>query len=217
MAGGFGAAGWRVDREIAESMKRRLSRNGPGSARAGACVLCAGRSTVAPADLTTTPRSGAFFNYTRLSNVNNTNFFGLGGRIGFNVASYAQIEFEGANDFQRDVNDSFARSAPYPATCAWLTFWPVLSFRSVRPVRCTCFYYGQGRIDELLRHPKLYLAGKQYSKWQHGWRVLSGRLGSSSSRAGWERALKRAMRSTSITDGITTCASRRGRCSASEM
>ena len=38
---------------------------------------------------------GAFFNYTRLSNVNDTNFFGVGGRIGFNVASYAQIEFEG--------------------------------------------------------------------------------------------------------------------------
>lgn len=49
---------------------------------------------------------GAFFNYTRLSNVNDTNFFGVGGRIGFNVASYAQIEFEGANDFRREVNDS---------------------------------------------------------------------------------------------------------------
>ena len=49
---------------------------------------------------------GAFFNYTRLSNVNGTNFFGIGGRIGFSVASYAQIEFEGANDFRREVNDS---------------------------------------------------------------------------------------------------------------
>jgi opacity protein-like surface antigen len=47
---------------------------------------------------------GAFLNYTRLHNANDTNFFGLGGRIGFNVASYAQIEFEGANDFRRNVD-----------------------------------------------------------------------------------------------------------------
>jgi opacity protein-like surface antigen len=47
---------------------------------------------------------GAFFNYTRLHNANDTNFYGLGGRIGFNVASYAQIEFEGASDFRRDVD-----------------------------------------------------------------------------------------------------------------
>jgi hypothetical protein len=51
--------------------------------------------------------AGAFFDYTRLSNVNGTNFFGLGGRVGFNVVSYAQIEFEGAYDFQRTVNNSF--------------------------------------------------------------------------------------------------------------
>lgn len=47
---------------------------------------------------------GAFLNYTRLQNANNTNFFGLGGRVGFNMSSHVQFEAEGAYDFQRNVD-----------------------------------------------------------------------------------------------------------------
>lgn len=46
---------------------------------------------------------GAFFNYTRLTNANNTNFYGAGGRIGFNLAKSVQFEAEGAYDFERNV------------------------------------------------------------------------------------------------------------------
>jgi opacity protein-like surface antigen len=47
---------------------------------------------------------GAFVNYTRLHNADDTNFYGLGGRIGFNVHRYVALEAEGAYDFSRDVN-----------------------------------------------------------------------------------------------------------------
>jgi hypothetical protein len=47
---------------------------------------------------------GAFVNYTRLSSANNTNFYGAGGRIGFNLSSGVQLEAEGAYDFSRDVS-----------------------------------------------------------------------------------------------------------------
>ena len=47
---------------------------------------------------------GAFLNYTRLHNANDTNFFGLGGRLGFNLNRNVQLEAEGAYDFQRNVD-----------------------------------------------------------------------------------------------------------------
>jgi len=47
---------------------------------------------------------GAFVNYTRLHNADNTNFYGAGGRFGFNVSPGVQIEAEGAYDFSHDVN-----------------------------------------------------------------------------------------------------------------
>lgn len=49
---------------------------------------------------------GAFVNYTLLHNAGNTNFFGAGGRLGFNVHPNIQIEAEGAYDFQRYINAS---------------------------------------------------------------------------------------------------------------
>ncbi len=49
---------------------------------------------------------GAFFNYTRLSNAHNENFYGAGGRFGFNVSPSVQIEAEGAYDFSRNVTVS---------------------------------------------------------------------------------------------------------------
>jgi hypothetical protein len=47
---------------------------------------------------------GAFVNYTRLHNANDTNFFGFGGRLGFNLNPNVQLEAEGAYDFQRNVD-----------------------------------------------------------------------------------------------------------------
>src|SRR5476651_2652036 len=47
---------------------------------------------------------GAFVNYTRLHNANDTNFFGFGGRLGFNMNPNVQLEAEGAYDFQRNVD-----------------------------------------------------------------------------------------------------------------
>lgn len=49
--------------------------------------------------------AGAFFNYTRLANTS-TNFYGVGGRIGFNVAQHVQLEAEMAYDFQQNLNCS---------------------------------------------------------------------------------------------------------------
>lgn len=48
---------------------------------------------------------GAFFNYTRLHNASN-NFYGVGGRIGFNVAPHIQFEAEGAYDWERNFSSS---------------------------------------------------------------------------------------------------------------
>jgi len=47
---------------------------------------------------------GAFLNYTRLHNAGDTNFYGLGGRVGFNVHPNVSLEAEGAYDFQRNVD-----------------------------------------------------------------------------------------------------------------
>lgn len=47
---------------------------------------------------------GAFVNYTRLHNANDENFFGVGGRVGFNVHPNVQFEAEGAYDFQRNLD-----------------------------------------------------------------------------------------------------------------
>src|ERR1039458_3963266 len=47
---------------------------------------------------------GAFVNYTRLHNANDTNFYGAGARIGINLSSGVQLEAEGAYDFSRDVS-----------------------------------------------------------------------------------------------------------------
>lgn len=44
---------------------------------------------------------GAFGDYFRLGNANNTNFWGLGGRAAFNVKKRVQIEAEGAYDFSQ--------------------------------------------------------------------------------------------------------------------
>jgi hypothetical protein len=56
---------------------------------------------------------GAFFDYTRLANVS-TNFYGVGGRIAFNMAKNVQLEAEMAYDFQRDLD---CNSIGHGVTC----------------------------------------------------------------------------------------------------
>lgn len=48
---------------------------------------------------------GVFANYTRFHNLNNQNFWGVGGRLGFNLNKYAQVEGEMAYDFQRNFTN----------------------------------------------------------------------------------------------------------------
>ncbi len=46
---------------------------------------------------------GAFFDMTRLHHANDTNFYGVGGRVGFNVHPNVQLEAEMAYDFSRNI------------------------------------------------------------------------------------------------------------------
>jgi hypothetical protein len=48
---------------------------------------------------------GVFFNMTRPENTN-TNFFGVGARLGFNVARHVVLEGEMAYDFERNVSST---------------------------------------------------------------------------------------------------------------
>src|SRR3954471_12025215 len=47
---------------------------------------------------------GAFFNMTRLHHANNQNWYGFGGRVGFNVHPNVQLEAEMAYDFSRNFD-----------------------------------------------------------------------------------------------------------------
>jgi len=81
---------------------------------------------------------GAFVNYTRLQNANNTNFFGAGGRLGFNANPHVQIEAEGAYDFQRYVNATSSGSFTSVRSGLRMThflFGPKFQFGSSGPVR----------------------------------------------------------------------------------
>lgn len=44
---------------------------------------------------------GAFADYVRLHNANDANFWGLGGRVGFNATKHVQLEGEISYDFER--------------------------------------------------------------------------------------------------------------------
>jgi hypothetical protein len=49
---------------------------------------------------------GVFFDFTRLSSTTNLNMFGVGGRVGFNVAKHVVLEGEMAYDFERSFTSS---------------------------------------------------------------------------------------------------------------
>jgi hypothetical protein len=84
---------------------------------------------------------GAFANYTRLHNAGDTNFYGFGGRLGFNASPHVQLEAEGAYDFERNVDvrvnnggGSFT-SVPSGLRMAHFMFGPKLQFGTSGPVR----------------------------------------------------------------------------------
>jgi len=81
---------------------------------------------------------GAFANYTRLSNANDTNFYGLGGRLGMNIMPAVQLEAEGAYDFERDVTVSTSggfSSVRSGLRMAHFMFGPKFQFGGSSPVR----------------------------------------------------------------------------------
>ena len=49
---------------------------------------------------------GVFADMTRLRHLNNTNFWGVGGRLGFNLNHWAQLEGDMAWDFEQQFNCS---------------------------------------------------------------------------------------------------------------
>ncbi|HVP64857.1 MAG TPA: hypothetical protein VMT82_08170 [candidate division Zixibacteria bacterium] len=53
---------------------------------------------------------GVFMNYTRLHNFADTNFYGVGGRIGINVHPNVQLEAEGAYDFEQNRDSDFTQN-----------------------------------------------------------------------------------------------------------
>jgi len=53
---------------------------------------------------------GVFFDFTRLSSTTNLNMFGVGGRVGFNVAKHVVLEGEMAYDFEKSFTSSVTGS-----------------------------------------------------------------------------------------------------------
>jgi hypothetical protein len=78
---------------------------------------------------------GAFINYTRLSAAEDTNFYGVGGRIGFNVQQYVALEAEGAYDFEQNVQVSSLSSTTSPLRIAHFMFGPKFQWGTSGPVR----------------------------------------------------------------------------------
>jgi len=80
---------------------------------------------------------GAFANYTRLSNANDTNFYGLGGRLGMNIMPAVQLEAEGAYDFERNVTVSTSGVSTVSSglRMAHFMFGPKFQFGGSSPVR----------------------------------------------------------------------------------
>jgi hypothetical protein len=50
---------------------------------------------------------GVYADYVRLRHADNANFWGLGGRVGFNVHSHVQLEAEMSYDFDQSFSNTF--------------------------------------------------------------------------------------------------------------
>ena len=85
---------------------------------------------------------GAFVNYFRLNNPigDDTNFYGVGGRVAFNVGRHVQLEAEGAYDFaQSTAIEDFSTFPPTFTTSdvrvAHFMFGPKFNVGTTGPVR----------------------------------------------------------------------------------
>src|SRR5919201_6909356 len=59
---------------------------------------------------------GVFADLTRLKHTNSTNFWGLGGRIGFNASENVQFEAQMAYDFEQSFTNSSTASSTISST-----------------------------------------------------------------------------------------------------
>src|SRR6266487_1419173 len=84
--------------------------------------------------------AGVFFDYFRLNNpvAEDTNFYGVGGRLGFNVSRHVALEAEGAYDFAQNADlfdvdlGAFVTS---PVRVTHFMFGPKFQAGSTGPVR----------------------------------------------------------------------------------
>jgi len=59
---------------------------------------------------------GVYADYVRLHHADNANFWGLGGRIGFNVHSHVQLEAEMSYDFEQSFTNTFTTGGTVTTT-----------------------------------------------------------------------------------------------------
>ncbi len=83
---------------------------------------------------------GVFINYFRFNNpvADDTNFYGVGARVGINIARHVQLEAEGAYDPQQNVTfeDVFSAAlTPAPVRVVHFMFGPKFQAGSTGPVR----------------------------------------------------------------------------------
>jgi len=70
---------------------------------------------------------GVFGDYFRLSEGNDRNFEGIGGRIGFNVAPRVQLEGQMTYDFEQSFNTQTGAAITRSSLYGWITVAPVSS------------------------------------------------------------------------------------------
>ena len=83
---------------------------------------------------------GVFFNYFDLNNpvADDTHFYGIGGRVGFNIARHVQLEAEGAYDFEQNTDIFDAGLGAFvtsPVHVVHFMFGPKFQAGSTGPVR----------------------------------------------------------------------------------
>ncbi len=81
---------------------------------------------------------GVFINYFRFNNpvADDTNFYGVGARVGFNIARHVQLEAEGAYDPQQNVTFETLTTPPVaPVRVVHFMFGPKFQAGSTGPVR----------------------------------------------------------------------------------
>lgn len=59
---------------------------------------------------------GVYADYVRLKHADNANFWGLGGRVGFNVHSHVQLEAEMSYDFEQSFTNTFTSGGTVTTT-----------------------------------------------------------------------------------------------------